>query len=137
MSTTIRSETSKKNPYWIDRHRYYELKHFCLQYPIWKKIYEMTSSYSSRPPELIIFSSDISDPVERCASAREFYGDRIKMLEDCADATDPVIGRYILAGVTEGMSYEFLRSRYDVPCCKDVYYGLYRKFFWILSTVRR
>ena len=26
-----------ENPYWIERHRYYELKHFCLQYPIWKK----------------------------------------------------------------------------------------------------
>ena len=37
MGTTIRPELSEKNPYWIERHRYYELKHFCLQYPIWKK----------------------------------------------------------------------------------------------------
>lgn len=39
MGTTIRPELSEKNPYWIERHRYYELKHFCLQYPIWKKAY--------------------------------------------------------------------------------------------------
>ena len=39
MATTIRPELSEKNPYWIERHRYYELKHFCLQYPIWKKAY--------------------------------------------------------------------------------------------------
>ena len=32
-----RPELSKKSPYWIDKHRYYELKHFCLQYPLWKK----------------------------------------------------------------------------------------------------
>ena len=32
----IRPELSKKNQYWIDRHRYYELKHFCLQYKNWK-----------------------------------------------------------------------------------------------------
>lgn len=28
MSTTIRPELSEKNQYWIDKHRYYELKHF-------------------------------------------------------------------------------------------------------------
>lgn len=39
MSTTVRSEISKKNIYWIEQHRYYELKHFCLQYPLWKKAY--------------------------------------------------------------------------------------------------
>lgn len=33
MGTVIRPETSKKNKYWIPRHRYHELKHFCLQYP--------------------------------------------------------------------------------------------------------
>ena len=44
MGTTIRPELSEKNPYWIERHRYYELKHFCLQYPIWKKAYGMATS---------------------------------------------------------------------------------------------
>ena len=39
MATEIRPELSEKNPYWIGKHRYYELKHFCLQYPIWKKAY--------------------------------------------------------------------------------------------------
>ena len=34
-----RSEISKKNPYWIPKHRYFELKHFCLQYPDWKNEY--------------------------------------------------------------------------------------------------
>ena len=39
MATAIRPEISEKNKYWIDRHRYYELKHFCLQYPLWKRAY--------------------------------------------------------------------------------------------------
>ena len=30
MSTTIRPELSEKNQYWIDKHRYYELKHLCI-----------------------------------------------------------------------------------------------------------
>ena len=35
MGTVIRPEVSKSNEYWIPRDRYYELEHFCLQYPSW------------------------------------------------------------------------------------------------------
>ena len=31
-----RAEVSKKNKYYISKHRYYELKHFCLQYKEWE-----------------------------------------------------------------------------------------------------
>lgn len=30
MGTDIRATISTKNRYWIEKHRYYELKHFCL-----------------------------------------------------------------------------------------------------------
>lgn len=49
MATTIRPELSEKNPYWIEKHRYYELKHFCLQYPIWRKAYASLNGFSSKP----------------------------------------------------------------------------------------
>ena len=51
MATTIRPELSEKNPYWIEKHRYYELKHFCLQYPIWRKAYASLNSFSSKPAD--------------------------------------------------------------------------------------
>lgn len=42
----VKSELSQNNKYWIPRHRYFELKHFCLQYPEWKKEYiELLSTY--------------------------------------------------------------------------------------------
>lgn len=65
MGTTIRPELSEKNPYWIERHRYYELKHFCLQYPIWKKAYAALDGLSRRPSDLEVFSKkgEISDPM--------------------------------------------------------------------------
>ena len=52
MSVKVRSELSKKNKYWIERHRYYELKHFCLQYPIWKKAYAALDGFSKRPDDM-------------------------------------------------------------------------------------
>ena len=37
MSTVIRPEISEKNKYWISKHRFYELRHFCLQYREWER----------------------------------------------------------------------------------------------------
>ena len=39
MATVLRPELSPKNKYHIDKHHYYELKHFCLQYTERKKSY--------------------------------------------------------------------------------------------------
>ncbi len=73
MSVKVRSELSKKNKYWIERHRYYELKHFCLQYPIWKKAYAALDGFSKRPDDMEGFSvtNVCNDPTAKCAIARE------------------------------------------------------------------
>lgn len=136
MSTTIRPEISTKNPYWIHKHRYYELKHFCRQYPEWKKLYANVDIYSRRKFDPYVASSNISDPTAFAAMAKRYFSERIKMVEEAAKETDPIIGMYILKAVTEGYSYDTLRARYDIPCGKDAYYELYRKFFWILSASR-
>lgn len=33
--------------------------------------------------------------------------------------------------------YDFLKSRLDIPCCKETYYDLYRRFFWLLDRERK
>ena len=55
MGNEMRPELSEKNPYWIGKHRYYELKHFCLQYPIWKKAKNALDGLSKRPSDLKVF----------------------------------------------------------------------------------
>lgn len=138
MGTTIRPEISKKNPYWIERHRYYELKHFCLQYRIWKKAYDSLDGMSKHKPDSFIFANTNvkSDPTAQCVIAKEFYRKRMEMIEQSAIAADPYLATYILEGVTEGHSYEYLSTVKDIPCCKDTYYDVYRRFFWHLSRVR-
>ena len=139
MGTTIRPELSTKNPYWIEKHRYYELKHFCLQYPIWKKAYASLSGLATRPTDLALFKTSnlLSDPTARCAVARAYYSERMEMVRKVAEQTDPVIGDYILKAVTEGWSYDILKARLEIPCCKDIYYDLYRRFFWLLNKERK
>ena len=137
MSTIIRPEISSKNPYWIEKHRYYELKHFCLQYPIWKEIRNSLTGLRRNSIDFAIKSSDISDPTSKTVEDILYYSERIEMVEKAAKETDNVIGYYILKGVTEGLSYEVMNAKEVLPCSKDAYYELYRKFFWILSGMRK
>ena len=138
MSTTIRAELSERNKYWIEKHRYYELKHFCLQYPLWRKARAALDSLSKRPNNSAAISrtNKVSSPVEKCVEARLFYTDRMELLETVANETDEVMAVYILKAVTEGISYDHLKVRMNVPCCKDTYYELYRRFFWLLNKAR-
>ena len=53
MGTRIRAELSEKNKYWISRHRYYELKHFCLQYPSWRRTYAALDDLTIYSPQYV------------------------------------------------------------------------------------
>lgn len=139
MGTTTRPELSEKNKYWISRHRYYELKHFCLQYPIWKKAYASLDGLSKKPDLLTscFTTTERGDPTERCAEARQFYLDKIEIIESSAKEANPDFYMYILKAVTEDISYTCLHTKYEIPFGKDMYYEMYRKFFWILSSARK
>lgn len=138
MATVIRPELSIKNKYHIDKHRHYELKHFCLQYPEWKKAYvdlddaAIGSSIGERIP-----SNNLpGDPTAKKAMAKARLDERIKMVEKIAKEADGILWQYILKGVTENLSYTYLKTKLDIPCGKDMYYDRYRKFFWLLSKAR-
>lgn len=139
MGTVIRPEISQKNENCIDKHRYYELKHFCLQYHTWKKnlseledVAVHLSSVEYNP------STNIpSDLTSKYAILRSHYSYCINMVENAAKVTDPELCEYILKAVTEGLSYPYLKSRLNIPCSRDVYYSRYRKFFKLLDTARK
>jgi hypothetical protein len=138
MTTVIRPEISTKNKYWIDKHRHYELKHFCLQYPTWKKTYAAINelSASSSILERVSSGDQITDMTAKCAMKKVYYSNRIKLVEQAAREADEDLYFYILKAVTEGLSYTYLKSKMDIPCGKDMYYDRYRRFFWILSNSR-
>ena len=135
MSTTIHPSLSKNNPYHIFKHRYYELKHFCLQYPEWKKEYaEIT--LTPKQSDVKVQNSP-GDPTANLALRRTMLLDRMKLVEQSSIEADPDIARWLLSGVTEGWSYDILSSRLEIPCCREYYYIRYRRFFYILSRDRR
>lgn len=132
----VRSEISKKNKYWIDKNRYHELKHFCLQYPIWKKECKSLDGYHGRFLNPITNTNIYSDSISKTVEARFKYLKLMEKVEQAAIKTDPYLASYILKAVTEGYSYNYLRTTLQIPCGKDMYYNRYRRFFWILDSLR-
>ena len=139
MATVIRAEISEKNKYWIDKHRHYELKHFCLQYPEWKKAYSDLTDMSISLSKIERMSSTNipGDPTAKCAIKKAYYADRINLVEQTAKQADDELYMYLLKGVTEELSYTYLKSQFNIPCGKDMYYDRYRRFFWLLNKERK
>lgn len=138
MSREPRPELSRKNKYWIEPHRYYELKHFCLQYDIWKKLYHSVDAYSKYSYiDVVTTYSGHGDPVVKCAEAREDFLKWMKLVEQAALDADGDLATYILQGVTQGLSFDQINAREIVPCSRDTYYDRYRRFFWLLSRSRK
>lgn len=129
MSTTITPELSRKNKYYISKHRYYELKHFCLQYPEWK--YQMvTLGGVMRNANLI------EDPTGETATRLADLKSKIALIRKMAMESDKDLASYIFKAVTEERTYENLKTFFDIPCSRDMYYDRYRRFFWLLDKER-
>lgn len=133
--TIIRPELSDKNKYYVEKHRTYELRHFCMQYPIWKKAYAALSELS-KSNEIADAFDQYDDPTAQCGVAKEHYARRMDMVEQCCVEADEELQSYLLLGVTEGLTYDMIKLKYDIPCSRDTYYDRYRKFFYLLNKVR-
>lgn len=131
----VRNDISNKNRYKLSKHRFLELKHMCLQYDEWRDILAGLDGYhggiiviQGRRDRLATY--DISELLEM----RDYYSRRIELIEKVAFNTDASLGKYILYGVTHDVGYDYLLLKMGIPCCKNVYYKTYRKFFWLLNS---
>ena len=99
-----------KNEFTLSKHRFYELKHFCLQYPEWKKLYFDADGWSGK-----------GDTTSRDGIKRGDLKTYMELVENCARLTGEDILRFV---TEEGRSLP-IELRYA-----------YRRFFWELSRKR-
>lgn len=133
MAKSIYATTSKKNPYYISKHRYLELKHFCLQYPEWKKRYRELEETIQRSSSIIKPNDICTDSVSEIATEMVLLKEKMELVENTAKENDPELWTYILEAVTKGCTYEYFQTQKDIPCCRDTFYSRYRKYFWELN----
>lgn len=127
---------STKNPYYLTKHRFYEVYHYAMQYQEWKDEYRTTEqtmrgiAYDG----VKVKSSGSGDALERVAIRLTELSEKIEMLEAVARETDKDLSEYILRGATdEQVTYNYLSMVLHIPCSRNTYYSLRRKFYWLLS----
>lgn len=141
MATDTRPELSDKNKWWISKHRYYELRHFCLQFPEWQKKFNEIDSLPSKSAYATdrVNTGWISDPVELKAEIGEYYVSRMSLVQTVAyEACDHQFWYPLLVdAVTHQKSYDILEAQVGImPVSRNEWYVLYRKFFWCLDKLR-
>lgn len=127
---------STKNPYYLTKHRFYEVYHYAMQYQEWKDEYR-TAEQTMRGiayDGVKVKSSGSGDALERVAIRLTELSEKIEMLETVARETDKDLSEYILRGATdEQVTYNYLSMVLHIPCSRNTYYSLRRKFYWLLS----
>ena len=134
MAKSLYTTISKKNPYYISKHRYLELKHFCLQYPEWKQRYRDLQESIERSNSIVKPTDICTDSVSEIATEMALLKEKMELVENTSKCTDEALGIYILKAVTEGCTYEYFQTKYDIPCCRDTFYSRYRKYFYLLNS---
>lgn len=126
------------NDYGISKNRYKELKAFCLQYNEKKnKIqYGMNSPSQDGMPR---GSRSTNSPVEQQTIENTMYLRDIRMIEEAAVKTNPVIWKYILKSVTEDLSYELImydKEQGKIPVGQTDFYAYRKLFYYYLDKIK-
>ena len=112
-----------KTEYELSKHRFYELKHLCLQYPEWEKLYSQLDGWS------VEANKSEGDTTSRDGIRRADLMRNMVMITDICHSVCEKYEHRLFDLVTRGLKP---RLNWDE---KDFWY-YYRKFFWELSRRR-
>ena len=112
-----------KTEYELSKHRFYELKHFCLQYPEWESLYSMLDGW---PEEIGKNEGDTTsrDGIRRADLAWKMELIRETAIDACGDYAQSIF-EYVILGIKPKLTSD-----------QTDFWYYYRKFFWELSRRR-
>lgn len=120
--------------YYVPKEEYLTVVHFCRQYPLWVAelgIEPDTSKGVSYDKERVQ-SSNQYDPTSELAMRRGRLSRKKQLVDDTARAVADAMGKWLVIGVTQGLTYYQLRLK-GMPCGKNMYSSLRQRFYFELS----
>ena len=123
--------------YGISKHRYDELKSFCLQYD--EKKSKISRDVGSMNYDGMPKGNYKGNPLESKAIRNVMYQKDCEMIEQAALAASGDLYQYILRSVTNDLSYRFIE--YDeklgrIPVGINEFYGYRRLFYHYLDMLK-
>lgn len=142
----------KLDKYGISKHRYRELKCFCLQYNEWRDLLKyQTNNIQGQELTGMPFTGGISDSTQSVATQRVEISSKCELVEQTMiqaittlkrGNTDKLLydGDYqdlynhMIKEVTnEDVNYTYLDEIMNIPIGKDTFYKIRRYFFYLLD----
>ena len=128
----MRSRFSKKNKYYISRHVFLTVYHYCLNYNDWVQAYNDAAGLHSKSQDTV--SPGTGDPTASQAMKLADLFQRIETIRQTAFSAEPDLNPWLLQYVTnEGMTFDKLKAK-GMPCERDMFYDRRRKFYWMMAV---
>lgn len=139
----------------VSKHRYIELRSYCLQYQEWQaKLQHKTNSLKSQQLTGMPFIDGISNTTCDLAISRVELQRNCQLIEQTIIEAICTIrkgdsGRYLykdfnmlydhmlLAVTSEDITYDYLYMMRNIPISRDAFYSLKRYFFCLLDKNKR
>ena len=125
---------AKGSKYYLPKETYLTVVHYCRQYPIWMQ--ELNMEFDARQGISYdrdrVQTSNNSDSTSSLGIKRAEVSRKKDMLEHVAYETANGMAKWIILGCCFSMTYLQLKT-YGIPCGKDLYYKLRRKFYYKIS----
>ena len=127
-------QLSAKNKYYIPKEDYLTAVHYALRYPLW--LAELSdardTSTAIRYDKDKVQVSPSDDMILNAAVRAAEISEKVSLIDNtislCADGMDI----YLRMGVCYGLTFEQLKTK-DMPCERDKYYQMRRRFYFELS----
>lgn len=125
---------SPENKYYLPKEELLTVVHFCRQYPLWvgELSVDPDTSRAIVYDKEKVQTSNQFDPTSELAMRRSEIARKKKLVEECAAEIAGTMSRWLVLGVCYGQPYYQLCEQ-GIPCGKDLYYMLRRKFYFTLA----
>ena len=125
---------SKKSKYYLPKETFLTVVHYCKQYPEWEaelKAIEDPRKAIAYDQDRVQTSND-SDSTSSFAMRRMEISKKKDMVDRVAQSVSGNLWRWLILGVCHDNPYYYLAQQ-GIPCGKDVYYLLRRKFYFEMA----
>lgn len=123
--------------YNISKYRYRELYNFCLQYDERRRQIEELQHQSPSPSDGMPKGSGISNPTALVGTRIATLSAENKIIEQSAREASPELCYWLLEAAKYDLKFDFLHLREGMPCGKNEFQKLRRKFYYILDQKKR
>lgn len=127
---------TEKNKYYIPKEDYLTAIHYSLRYPLWKEEFNMIADTRGaiRYDKEKVQSTNDFDSTSEMAIRLSGIWDKMQLIDEvikiAAEGTG--LDDYLRLGVCYGLTFFQLKER-QIPCEKDMYYRIRRKYYYELS----